>query len=111
MFGGEICVVLSQRSVQEGCDLTACTGIMGGELSFTNACGDAVFHGPNHSVIVIYPVIHIGEICGAAVGVGLALCAIQEGGYLPAGTGCIGGEGVEPVPLVMPFSTAHSTAV
>ena len=51
---------------QERCDLRSRAGADGIELSVTNACGDAVLHGPSHGLRIVAVGGNVGKACRTA---------------------------------------------
>ena len=97
-------------AVQEGDDLGAVAGTADTELGGGDAVGDAVLDSPGNSGAVELARNHIGEghLCG---GGGAAHGAPQEGDDLSAVAQAKGPKVSAVRPLVMPFSTAHRTAL
>ena len=78
--------------VEEGDDLTAVTGGIGGEDAFTHAVGDSVCHGPKHCVMVVGAGSNVRKDAASADG-RLVLGAPQECDDLCTGTNGVRTEG------------------
>ena len=94
---------------KESNNLCAGAAIVRPEQAITNAVGDAVLHRPCHSVCIVAIGKNIAELClaidqltnGTDRKVTLwARVQVASGLNLPS-----------PVPVVIPFSTAHATAL
>ena len=102
----------TQRTVQQRHTLSTGAGIVDAEGAVGKAVGHAVFNGPCHRVITVAAGEHVAGDLGRTLGRGGTGGAPQEGHDLAPGAG----GSLEPnrplaLPLVMPFFTAHSTAL
>lgn len=105
------CFLLSLiGSIQESHDLRSCAVVAGTEQTAADAAGDTVLFRPLDCRLIVGVGCHIAEGCIAADSRRTG-CAIEEGHSLCAGAGSIGADLPSPVPPVMPFSTAHATAL
>ena len=68
-----------ERPVEEGHDLGAGAGVVGGELRLAGAGGDPVLHGPEDGLVVILGRGHVGEGVVRRFGLGAAVGTPEEG--------------------------------
>ena len=76
-----LCVfqLLAHTAPEEGYDLRAGTVVVGAEGGVAGALGDAVLHGPQHRIMIVTALGHVGEGHRVALRSGAAGSAPQEG--------------------------------